>query len=245
MGKRDKMRALLTCAVLLNLGASGCGAPHVETAETVPPFEMRPIAWMLLLDEYPEMGNAGPEAKNKGLARALSAFHKVVNDRQQERTSKQKVERRRACAKGWQFLTQQMTASRELKGQVLVARTYLAVECEFPQKSFRSLRQFVKTHKQIDFLHYASHFWYGESLLALERYDSAITQYRWILGEPDSSLYPLALLRTAHCHWDRGNREDARSFLFHVRDWTEGKSSPIWIRSLRRQVLEDIQGFSE
>ena len=126
-----------------------------------------------------------------------------------------------------------------------MARTYLAAECGLMQKSFQPLRRFIKTHKQVDFLHYSSHFWYGESLLELGRHKSAITHYRWILGEPDSPLYPLALLRTAHSHWDQGNQEEARSFLSHVREWTEGKSSPLWVRSLKQQVLEDIEGFSE
>ena len=82
-------------------------------------------------------------------------------------------------------------------------------------------------------------------MLQMGNAKGAIAQYRWILGELDSSLYPLAMLRTAHCHWDDGNAEEAREYLGHVSDWIGEKTGPIWVLSLKRQVAEDLDEFSE
>jgi hypothetical protein len=141
-----------------------------------------------------------------------------------------------------------MGRNKELKSQLLVARSYLAAECGLAEKSLSALRtfhkQYQKSERQLDPLFYAGHFWYAESLLALDRGSAATEEYRWILGELESPLYPLAMLRTAHAHWDAGEAEEARAYLQHVVDWIGVKTGPTWVLSLKRRVEDDLRDFS-
>lgn len=240
------MRVGVVVAVGVVVLIVGCGGQQTQGgSDVVPPFELRPVAWVLFLDDYPEMGKAVERADSKSLGKALTAFHSVVNDRREKRDAKQTKERRRACRKAWNLLSQEMRRNKELENHLLLARAYLGAECKASAKSLSPLRRFTKRHRQADPLFYEAHFWHAESLLAMDRGTAAVKEYRWILGEIESPLYPLALLRTAHCHWDQGEQEEAREYLQHVIEWIGDKNRPMWIRSLKQQVEDDLESFSQ
>lgn len=240
------MRLLAIFAVAPWLVAAGCGAPQEPVAAPVPPFDVRAVAWTIFLDDFPEMEKAG----SKSLGEAMAAFHRVVDDRSapEGRTKAEKAERNKVCRKGWTALSNAMARAKALKNQILIARTYLAVECGLAEKSLAPLRsfhkQYRKSEKQLDPLFYAAHFWTAESLLALDRGPAASEEYRWILGELESPLYPLAMLRTAHAHWDEGEVAEAQEYLQHVSDWIGMKTSPPWVLSLKQRVEDDLRDFS-
>ena len=169
----------------------------------------------------------------------------VIGDRRDERSPEEERARRKTCSKAWTLLTREIQSNKELKGQLILARTYLGTECGFAKKSLPMLKTFLKQHQSADFIFYSSQFWYAESLLAMDRTDEAIKTYRWILGELDSPLYPLAMMRTGHCYWDDNEVEQAREYLQHVRDWVGDKTSPTWVLSLKAQIEEDLRSFQE
>jgi len=241
------MRLFTHCAaVAVCLLVVGCAATvEVQEPQRVPPFEVRPTAWGMFIKQYPELQAGGKKAGNKQLGLALTAFYKVINDKNAERDRKQRVQRRRDCNRAWGKLTQAMARNRDLKNPLLLARAYLATECGFPRKSIAPLRNFVKRRESADVLYYSAQFWYAESILQMGNSKGAIARYRWILGELDSPLYPLAMLRTAHCHWDNDNAEKAREYLGHVNDWIGDKTGPLWVLSLKQQVADDLEEFSE
>jgi hypothetical protein len=240
------MRLLAIVAAAPWLLAAGCGAPQEPVEAPAPPFNVREVAWSLFLEDFPELEKAG----SKGLGEALAAFRAVVDDKRapEERTKRQKADRTKACRKGWTALSNAMGRDKELKNQLLIARTYLAAECGLAEKSLTPLRtfhkQYQKSERQLDPLFYAAHFWTAESLLALDRGEAAREEYRWILGELDSPLYPLAMLRTAHAYWDQGDVAEAQSNLEHVSDWIGDRTGPAWVLSLRRRVEDDLRDFS-
>ena len=78
-----------------------------------------------------------------------------------------------------------------------------------------------------------------------EATDQAIERYRYVLGELDTPLYPLAMYRTAQCYWDAGEVEQAREFLDHVVEWTGDRESPRWVVSLRRRATLERRDFVE
>lgn len=227
------------------LGAGCAASPPPVAIEPVPPFHLRPTAWRLVLEETPELArDRAARSDSKSLARAMDGFYKVVTNHEEERDAKQRRARRRACNRGFTLLTQQMRRSDELRDPLLIARTYLAAECGLARKALPALRRFTKRRDSADFFFFAGHFWSGESYLALDRLEAAKTQFRWVLGELESPLYPLAMLRTAHCYWDDGEAEGAREQLEHLRQWIGDKTSPPWVRSLAKQVDDDLREFS-
>jgi hypothetical protein len=234
-----------TLIIISILGAVGCGGAtqNLASNDTVPPFRLRPTAWKVFVEQYPALSNREPESKHLG--EALTAFYKVVADDRDERTLKERVQRTKACNRAWVLLTQELRRSRELREPLTLARAYLSTECGFSRKTVPHLRRFTKRYKTADLLFYSGHFWLAEAMLSMQQEKAALTHYRWILGELDSPLYPLAMLRTAHCHWDAGHVEEARDYLSHVEEWVGDKTSPTWVRSLRKQVQDDLHEFAE
>jgi len=178
------------------------------------------------------------------MGKALIQFYEIVNDRNVKAGSR---ERARKCAKAWGALARQVSASKEHKAAFQLAQGYLGVQCgaAYARKAVQVLKRVSKRRDSADFLYYSSRFWYAEALLELNKTSSALTQYRYVLGEIESPLYPLGLLRTAHCHWDDGEVEEARKNMLYVMDWIGNKTQPIWVRSLKRRVTEDLEDFAE
>jgi hypothetical protein len=240
------MRLLAIFAVAPWLLAAGCGAPQEPAEAPAQPFDVRAVAWSLFLEDFPEM----EKASSKGLGEAMATFHLVIDDKRAPDglTKRQKADRTKACRKGWTQLSNAMGRDKELKNQILIARTYLATECGLAEKSLAPLRSFHKAYqkseRQLDPLFYAAHFWYAESLLALDKGPAAREEYRWILGELESPLYPLAMLRTAHAYWDEGDVVEAQANLQHVSDWIGMKTEPAWVEALRQRVEDDLRDFS-
>jgi tetratricopeptide (TPR) repeat protein len=122
---------------------------------------------------------------------------------------------------------------------------FTATECGFPEKVIPTLRRDVKKRQETDLLFYSLHFFWAESLLERGRYEKAIERYRYVLGEIEGPLYPLALYRTAHCYWEDGNVEKAREFLGHVIEWAGDQTDPPWVPAMQKRAKREFQDFDE
>lgn len=215
-----------------------------QEPEEAPPFDTRRVAWSLLIEWSPEVAPPSKRDRGSKVGKALVQFYDVVNDRRENADGQ---ERTRKCAKAWVALARGAKASSEHRDAIQLAQGYLGIQCgaAYARKSLQVLKRLSKRRDSADFLYYSSRFWHAEALLELNKTSAALTQYRYVLGEIESPLYPLSLLRTAHCHWDAGEVEEARTNMQYVMDWIGTKSQPTWVRSLKRRVAEDLAGFTE
>lgn len=225
---------LAACAALLG---------NQDAEEELPPFETRPVAWSLLVEERVELHRPSKGAKGR-LAESLARFYAVVDDPREDPDAR---ERRQDCAKAWAGLSRASRSTKALAKELTLAQGYLGVECGkgYARRSVALLTRFTHRHKRADLVYYSARFWLAEAYLELNQTSQALTQYRYVLGELESPLYPLALLRTAHCHWDQGEADQARTNMQYVLDWIGDRTAPIWVRSLKRRVTEDLRGFEE
>jgi len=235
----------LTTALAGALLLASCSAPapppSVRPVASEPFFPER-IAWKLLAEDHGELRPPRPGAEGR-LPDAMRAFYGIVGHKVGD--DEPRAKRRRVCTKAWRQLARAQKASSDLSEELEIAKAYLANECGWAQKSVKSLRRFVKRYEETDLVFYSAHFWWAESLLELERTDQAIERYRYVLGELDTPLYPLAMYRTAHCYWDDGDVERAREYLGHVIEWTGERESPDWVVSLRRRARTERRDFAE
>jgi tetratricopeptide (TPR) repeat protein len=221
-------------------GCAGAGPSTSEPTEQPPPFNARAVAWSQLLEPYPELARPKVGQKRTDVVDAMLAFYAVVDD---ERENPPAQFRRKACRKGWQQLVKTGRENETLAAPLLLARSYLGIECSRTKLNIQGLNRFIKRRGEADLLYYSARFWLGETYLAAKRLRAARQQYRWILGEIESPLYPLALLRTGHCHWDEGDRDQARQYLEHVRDWAATAEQSQWVVALRQKIETDLSQF--
>jgi hypothetical protein len=207
-------------------------------------LEIRRVAWSFLVEEQAELARPRKGQDQSSLRKAMATFYAVVEAPGDDRSSR---DGQKACSKAWAELAREVRRNKELSDPLASAQGYLGAECggAYARKALPLLTRFTKRYKQADLVYYSGRFWLAEVYLELNQTSKAQTEYRYVLGELESPLYPLAQLRTAHCYWDAGEAEQARTNLQYVLDWIGTRTSPPWVRSLKRQVNEDLAGFSE
>jgi len=226
---------------LATLAVAGCGARPRPLPPMPVSFDPAAVAWEILAADVPELARPrGPDETR--LSRGMRAFYEVVDRRRPRHPTR---ERGRSCRAAWVKLAAAGRAAPEHGGPLKIAAAYLASECGFGDKAIAGLRGLIKGREAADLLFYEAHFFWAETLLERERYREAIERYRYVLGELDTPLYPLALYRTAHCHWEAGEVDRAREFLGHVVDWAGDRTEPPWVPTMRARAAREHDDFAD
>jgi tetratricopeptide (TPR) repeat protein len=228
------------------LAATSCAAllGNQDAEETDEPFDARRIAWSFVVERHHELDRPQKGGEKSALRTTLAELYAVVGDHREKRDERA---RSQVCAKAWSSLARQAKSARELAEALQIAQGYLGAECgeAFARKAIPILDRSTKKSASADLMYYAARFWHGEVLLEAGMTSKALTEYRYVLGEIESPLYPLALLRTAHCHWDAGDVDQARESMQYVLDWIGEKTQPTWVLGLKGRVAADLADFSE
>lgn len=148
------------------------------------------------------------------------------------------------CSRAWRELEKVTPEDGDRKYPFLLAQTYLSLECGLATKALSIIQPILKRYKVQDLVYYSTHFWQGEIYLEMDQLSKAEKSYRYIQGEIESSLYPLALYRTSHCYWDMEQIDKAEEYLESVLSWIGDKTQPGWVKQLKATTQKELNRIS-